>query len=212
MAVTEGATSSALSFLAKVNYTSRLSKVCATQASHSKTWHRVRGPKGTGMKTPASLTPRPLGWSLIGHLSWVGLLAIVAATTMNVLIGYLAIMFLDISKTFFVLIGYLALTALGISGLFLPLSWYGTIVPFTVVGVAGATAVYAIIICYSPSPIRLFSWIAGVALMLSFIPDISLLALSVAGTTPLSVGVLMLMHVSAFLVSFGMLTRLVPPN
>ena len=164
------------------------------------------------MKIPVSLTRRPLGWGLIGRLSWVGLLAIVAATTMNVSIGYLAIMFLDISKTFFVLIGYLALTALGISGLYLPLSWYGTIVPFTVVGVAGATAVYAIIICYSPSPIRLFSWISGVALVLSFIPDISLLALSVAGTTPLSVGVLMLMHVSAFLVSFGMLTRLVPPK
>ena len=85
------------------------------------------------MKTPVSLTPRPLGWSLIGRLSWVGLLAIVAATTMNVLIGYLAIVFLDISKTFFVLIGYLALTSLGISGLILPLSWYGTIVSFAVV-------------------------------------------------------------------------------
>lgn len=108
------------------------------------------------MKPPVSLTLRPLGWSLTGRLSWVRLLAIVAATTMNGLIGYLAIMFLDISKTFFVLIGYLALTSLGISGFFLPLSWYDTIVPFTVGGVAGATAVYAII-CYSPSPVRLFS-------------------------------------------------------
>jgi hypothetical protein len=164
------------------------------------------------MKTPASLTARPLGWSLIGRLGWVGLLAIVAATTTNVLIGYLAIVFLGLSKSFFVVIGYLALTSLGISGLFLPVSWYGTIVPFTVVGVAGATAVYAIVLRFSPSPIRLFSWIAGVALVLSLIPDVSLLAFPVAGTTPLSVGVLMLMHASAFLVSFGMLTRLVPPK
>ena len=84
------------------------------------------------MKTPVSLTPRLLGWSLIGRLGWVGLLAIVAATTMNLSIGYLAIVLLGISKSFFVVVGYLALTALGISGLFLPLSWYGTIVPFTV--------------------------------------------------------------------------------
>ena len=66
------------------------------------------------MKTPASLAPRPLGWSLIGRLSWVGLLAVVAATTMNVSIGYLAIVFLGISRAFFVLIGYLVLTSLGI--------------------------------------------------------------------------------------------------
>lgn len=59
---------------------------------------------------------------------------------------------------------------------------------------------------------RLFSWVAGVALVISFIPDVSLLVFPLAGTTPLSVGVLMLMHVSAFLVSFVMLTRLVPPN
>jgi hypothetical protein len=164
------------------------------------------------MKTPASLAPRPLGWSLVGRLGWVGLLAVVAATTMNLSIGYLAIVFLDVSKSFFVVVGYHALASVGISGLYLPLSWYGTIVPFTVVGVAGATGVYAIVICYSPSPIRLFSWVAGVALVLSFIPDVSLLAFPVAGTTPLSVGVLMLMHVSAFLVSFGMLTRLARPS
>ena len=93
----------------------------------------------------------------------MGLLAIVAATTMNVLIGYLAITFLDISKTFFVLIGYLALTSLGISGLYLPVSRYDTIVPISVVGVAGATAVYAIIICCSPILIRLRATEAEVA-------------------------------------------------
>lgn len=164
------------------------------------------------MKTPASVTPRPFGWSLIRRLSWVGLLAIVTATAVNVLVGYLAITFLGLSKMFFVLIGYLAVTFLGISNLFLSLNWYGTIVFFTVVGVAGATAVYALITRYSRSPIGLFLWIAGAALVLSFAPDISLLAFSVAGATPISVGVLMLMHVGAFLVSVGMLTRLVSPS
>lgn len=164
------------------------------------------------MKTPASVTPRPLGWSLIRRLSWVGLLAIVAATAVNLLIGYLAIAFLDIPKMFFVLIGYLAVTFLGISDLFLPLNWYATIVPFTVVGVFGATAVYALIVRYSRSPIRFFLWVAGAALVLSFVPDISLLVFSVAGATLIPVVVLMLMHVAAFLVSVGVLTRLVPSD
>jgi hypothetical protein len=140
------------------------------------------------------VTPRPLGRSHIGRLTWVGLLAIVTATAVNVLIGYLAVTFLDISN------------------LFSPLNGYGTIVPFTVIGVAGATVVYALITRYSRSPMRLFLWIAGAALALSFVPDILLLVFSVPGATPISVGVLLVMHVAAFLVSVGMLTRLAPPS
>ena len=37
-------------------------------------------------------------------------------------------------------------------------------------------------------------------------------AFSATGATPISVGALMLMHLAAFLVSVGMLTRLVPPS
>ena len=143
--------------------------------------------------TPAPRTPRPLGRSLIGRLTWVGVLAIVAATAVNVSIGYLALTFLDISN------------------LFVPLNGYGTIVPFTVIGVAGATVVYALITRYSRSPVRLFLRVAVAALALSFVPDISLLIFTVPGASPISVGVLLLMHVAAFLVSVGMLTRLVPP-
>jgi hypothetical protein len=39
-----------------------------------------------------------------------------------------------------------------------------------------------------------------------------LLVFSAPGATPISVGVLMLMHVAAFLVSVGVLTRLAPPS
>jgi hypothetical protein len=150
--------------------------------------------KGREVQTPAPVTSRPLVRSLIGRLTRVGLLAIVAATAVNVLIGYLAVAFLDISN------------------LFLPLNGYGTIVPFTVIGVSGATVVYSLLTRYSRSPMRLFLWIAGAALALSFVPDILLLVFSVPGATPVSVGMLMLMHVAAFLVSVGMLTRLAPPS
>jgi hypothetical protein len=124
----------------------------------------------------------------------VGLLAIVAATIVNVLIGYLAV------------------TCLDISNLFSPLKGYGTIVPLTVIGVAGATVVYALVTRYSRSPMRLFLRVAVAALALSFVPDILLLVFSAPGATPISVGVLLLMHVAAFLISVGMLTRLVPPS
>jgi hypothetical protein len=126
------------------------------------------------MQTPAPVTPRPLGRSLKGRLAWAGLLAIVAATAVNSLIGYLAATFLDISK------------------LFSPLDGYGTIVPFTVIGVAGATVVYALVTRYSRSPMRLFLRVAGAALVLSLVPDILLLVFSAPGATPISIGVLML--------------------
>jgi hypothetical protein len=144
--------------------------------------------------SPAPVTPRRLGRDLIGRLTWVGLLAIVAATALNVLIGYLAVTFLHISQ------------------MFLPLNGYGTIVPFTVIGVAGATVVYALITRYSRNPMRLFLWVAGTALVFSFIPDILFYVFSEPGATPISVGVLMLMHVAAFGVSVGMLTRLAPSS
>lgn len=121
----------------------------------------------------------------------MGALAIVIATALNVLIGYLAVRLLDISR------------------MFSPLDGYGTIVPFTVVGVAAATVVYALLMRYSRNPMRVFVRVAGAALVLSFVPDISLIVFSAPGATPLSVGVLMLMHVAAFLVSVGMLTQLV---
>jgi hypothetical protein len=56
----------------------------------------------------------------------------VAATAVNSLIGYLAATFLDISKPFS------------------PLDGYGTIVPFTVIGVAVATVVYALVMLILP--------------------------------------------------------------
>ena len=140
---------------------------------------------------PAPLTPRPLGRSFIGRLTWVGVLSLVAATALNVLIGYVAATFLEISR------------------MFSPLNGYGTIAAYTAIGVAGAIVVYVLVTRYSRNPMRLFLRVAVAALALSFVPDILLLVFT-PGATLISVGVLMLMHVAAFLVSVGMLTRLAP--
>ena len=141
---------------------------------------------------PATLTPRPLGRSFIGRLSWVGVLSVVAATALNVLIGYVAATFLEISR------------------MLSPLNGYGTIAAYTAIGVAGAIVVYVLLTRYSRNPMRLFLRVAVAALALSFVPDILLLVFAAPGATLISVGVLMLMHVAAFLVSVGMLTRLAP--
>jgi hypothetical protein len=130
------------------------------------------------MQTPAPVTPRPLGRSHIGRLTWVGLLAIVTATVVNVLIDYQVVRFLDISN------------------LFSPLNGYGTIVPFTVIGVAGATVVYVLITRYSQNPMRLFVRVAGAALVLSFVPDILLLVFAPGATHSLSVCSCTLRHSS----------------
>jgi hypothetical protein len=124
------------------------------------------------------------------RLWWVGLLAIVLATALNVLIGYLAVRLLDISKTFS------------------PLDGYGTIIPFTVIGVGAATVVYALLLRYSRNPRRVFVRVAGAALVLTFVPDILLLVASEPGATAVSVGALMSMHVAAWAISVPTLITL----
>src|SRR3712207_2062742 len=120
-------------------------------------------------------------------LWWAGLIAIVLATALNVLIGYLAIRLLDIPKTF------------------APLDGYGTIIPFTVIGVGAATVVYALLLRYSRNPKRVFVRVAGAALLLTLVPDILLLVASAPGATAVSVGVLTSMHVAAWAISVGTL-------
>ncbi len=54
----------------------------------------------------------------------------------------------------------------------------------------------------------MFKRIAAVVLVLSFVPDLSLLATSTPGATLVSVGVLLLMHVVAWATTVGALTTL----
>ena len=72
------------------------------------------------------------------------------------------------------------------------------VIGFTVVGVLGAVIVFALVARFARRPVRLFRRIALVVLLLSLVPDLSLLTSSpYADTTVQSVLVLMLMHVVA---------------
>ena len=124
------------------------------------------------------------------RLLWVGPLAVLASVIANVLVSITAV------------------ALVGISPEFEPL-YLRPVIGFTAVGVLGAVIVFALVARFSRRPVRLFRRIALVVLLLSFVPDLSLLNASpYAGTTVQSVIALMLMHVVACLISVSLLTTL----
>ncbi|MGH3146061.1 MAG: DUF6069 family protein [Rubrobacter sp.] len=123
------------------------------------------------------------------RLLWVGPLAVLAAVVVNLVIRTVAV------------------AAFGLSG-FLPLA-VGPTVAFTVIGVVGAVVVFALIARFARDPVRLFRRVAFVVLLLSLIPDLSLLITgSIPGTTVAGVLTLMAEHVATWAVSVVTLTTL----
>src|SRR4051794_14039951 len=90
------------------------------------------------------------------RLWWVGPLAIVASIIANLIIRVIAV------------------SALGASAEFPPLSW-GPPIMFTIIGVLGATVVFALVARSSKQPIALFRRIALIVLLVSLVPDVLLL-------------------------------------
>ena len=86
----------------------------------------------------------------------------------------------------------------------------GPAIFFTTVGALGATAVFGIVRRRAERPEYVFRWIAGVVLLLAFLPDLWLLSDGAAGTFPgataTAIGVLTLMHVVVAAVIVGFLT------
>ncbi|HEU5098448.1 MAG TPA: DUF6069 family protein [Roseiflexaceae bacterium] len=124
------------------------------------------------------------------RLLWAGPLAIIAAAIANVLIQQIAVAVLRPNPQF------------------LPLTPGATIF-FTVVGVLGAVIVYGLVGRFSRRPVWLFKRIALVALIISFIPDIVMLITGFnPGTTAANVAVLIVMHIVAWAIAVGILTRL----
>ncbi len=126
---------------------------------------------------------------MVRRLRWAGPLAIVASAAANEIVRRLAVAILAPSPQF------------------VPLT-RPAVLFWTVVGVAGATAVLALVGRYAVRPVRAFVRIALVALVLSWVPDLWLLAARPPGTTVAGVGVLMFMHVVAAAISVGLLLRL----
>lgn len=116
--------------------------------------------------------------------------------------GAQAIVIAVIANTF--LLSAILLT--GVVEPFEPLN-YASVVVLTALGVLGATVVYWLLVQWKPNPDRYFVWIAIILLIVSYIPDIGLLARDPAATI-LGVGVLMVMHTIAAAVSIAILTDL----
>jgi hypothetical protein len=123
------------------------------------------------------------------RLLWVGPLAIVAAAVANMVIQRIAAAALQ------------------------PDPGFGPLTPmppilFSVIGVLGAVIVYALIGRFSRRPIALFRRVALIVLIVSIIPDLLLFAFpSMPGTTIATIAVLILMHIVAWAIAVGLLTR-----
>lgn len=83
---------------------------------------------------------------------------------------------------------------------------YPPVVFLTTVGAVGGTGVYALVQRWSSNPRRTFGIIAGVVLLLSFVPDVTFVA-DQPGATTGAVATLMVMHVVAAVIVFSVLTR-----
>jgi hypothetical protein len=128
--------------------------------------------------------PAPSESVAFGRLWWVGLLAIAVAAAANALVRAGAVALFDVPARFEPLM-------------------LEEIVLSTVIGVAGATGVYAIVGWLAKRPIRIFRILAGVALLLSFVPPLSLPGVSIPIILTLG-----LMHIVAAAISVGLLTTL----
>jgi hypothetical protein len=123
------------------------------------------------------------------RLWWVGLLVIIAATVANGLIRQAALALIDVDP--------------GFNPLQSP-----SFVPLTIIGTGAGVLVYALLGRLSRRPVTTFRIVAAVAFVLSLLPDLGLLAGPMPGATPVTIGVLMLMHAVAAAITVGLLTTL----
>jgi hypothetical protein len=138
----------------------------------------------------------------VRKLLWVGPLTVLAAVAAVLVVRVAAAWLLDPPATF------------------QPLGW-GPPIVFTVLGVLMGVLVFAVMGRRLRRPIRTFQGVAFVALLVSFLPDLSLLlalgraapaggppGMSLEGVTPPMVVALMVMHVAAWAVAVTLPTRL----
>ena len=93
-----------------------------------------------------------------------------------------------------------------ISPLFLALESWQPIAVLTLVGVFGATVVFAILARLTPHVIIIYRWLAGILLLISFIPNVLMLIVDAPGATLPAVISLMVMHVLTAAITVFLLT------
>jgi hypothetical protein len=129
---------------------------------------------------------RAVDW---GHYALVGLGTIIAAVVANVIVYFIASAFVAYDPRF------------------PPLASVGGAVIFTVVPAIVAVLLYAALLKFAANPVRVFTIIAVIVLIVSWIPDLTYIP-SVPGASTAQTAVLMLMHLIAAVVIVGMLTNL----
>jgi len=139
------------------------------------------------MTTSSKNSPPPVERVAMGRIWWVGLGAVALAALVNGLVRALALALMDVDPGFMPLV----------SPAFLPL---------TIIGGGAGVLVYALVGWrVRRRPITVYRIVAGIALLLSFLPDLGLVG-NMPGAIPATVGTLMLMHILTAAIVVGLLT------
>jgi hypothetical protein len=131
---------------------------------------------------------RAIEW---GRYALVGLATVVAAVLANVIVYFLGSLIVTYDPQFVILANP-----------------SGAII-FTVVPAIVAVLLYALLLRFTAHPARIFTIIAAVILVVSWIPDLTYIP-TVPGSSAEQTVVLMVMHLVAATVIVWMLTRLAP--
>jgi len=124
-----------------------------------------------------------------GRYARIALATVAAATLANVAVYYLADVFVRYDPDFVVL------------------STPGGTISFTLVAAVVAVLVYGALLRFARNPVRAFTVVSAVVLVLTTIPDFTYIP-GVEGSSNAQIAVLVLMHLVAAIVIVGMLTRL----
>lgn len=128
-----------------------------------------------------------------GRVSLVGLATVLAANIATVIVFFIGDAIVGYDPEFLVLDGP------------------GPTITFTVFFSILAVLVYALVLRFSRNPVRHYTIIAAVALVLSIVPDLTYIP-TVEGSSNGQVAVLVIMHIVAAAVIVAMLTRLAGPS
>jgi hypothetical protein len=136
------------------------------------------------MNAQSATEPRQIDW---GRYALVGIATVAAAVVANMVVYFVGSLIVRYDPVFPVLS-----------------TIWGTVI-FTVVPAIVAVLLYAILLSVTADPARIFTWIAVVVLVVSWIPDLTYIP-SVPGSSTGQIIVLMVMHAVAALVIVWMLT------
>lgn len=144
--------------------------------------------------TAATIQAKPDRKLPFSRVLVAGLIAIVAASVANVIVGWLGKLILPVDPSF------------------APLASWQPAVVLTSILLVLATIVFLVINAFATSPVRIFNIVALVALIISLIPDVLMLfssePLPNLGTPTWGAAViLMVQHVVAYLITVWAFTR-----